>query len=68
MTPDPDQLAEQDPLGVASQLDASEEDPSADATAALPGHGIDEVVDDAEGHHGPAQEPRIGSPSQDHPR
>ncbi|TNM68220.1 hypothetical protein FHN55_07975 [Streptomyces sp. NP160] len=68
MTSDPDQRAAEDPLGVASQLDASEEDPSVDASAALPGHAADDLVDGAEGHHGPLQEPQIGSPSQDHPR
>lgn len=68
MTSDPDQRAAADPLGVATQLDAAEEDPSADVAAALPGHGVDEVVDGAEGHHGPVQQPHIGPPSQDHPR
>jgi hypothetical protein len=53
-----------DPLGVASPLDAGEEDPDAAAVAELPGHGVDEVVDEAPG--GTAQEPAIGSPAQDH--
>ena len=53
-----------DPLGVASPLDAGEEDPDAAATAELPGHGVDEVVDTAPGS--PVQEPAIGSPAQDH--
>jgi hypothetical protein len=52
-----------DPLGVASPLDAGEEDPDAAATAALPGHAADEVVDDAPS--GPVQEPPVGPPSQD---
>ncbi|MGQ7295964.1 hypothetical protein [Quadrisphaera sp. KR29] len=68
MTSDPGQRAAADPLGVAAQLDAGEEDPSAEVAASLPGHGADEVVDDAEGHRGPAQEPPVGPPSQDHPR
>lgn len=55
-----------DPLGVASPLDAAEEDPDAAATAALPGHGVDEVVDEAPGTS--VQEPQIGRPAQDHPR
>lgn len=53
-----------DPLGVASPLDAGEEDPDAAVTAGLPGHGVDEVVDEAPG--GPVQEPAVGPPSQDH--
>jgi len=53
-----------DPLGVASTLDAGEEDPSAAATAQLPGHGVDEVLDGAPG--GPVQEPAVGPPAQDH--
>ncbi|MBC3763549.1 hypothetical protein ACUN7V_16110 [Quadrisphaera oryzae] len=69
MTSDPDQRAAEDPLGVATQLDAAEEDPAADATAGLPGHGADEVVDaSADGRHGPVQDARVGSPAQDHPR
>lgn len=53
-----------DPLGVSSTLDAGEEDPDAAATAELPGHGVDEVVDEAPG--GAVQEPAVGPPAQDH--
>ncbi|PWJ46490.1 hypothetical protein SAMN06264364_14616 [Quadrisphaera granulorum] len=68
MSSDPDQRAAADPFGVAADLDASEDDPSPAAAAELPGHGVDEVVDEtADGRHGPVQEPSVGSPAQDHP-